>query len=82
MKCFEVGQVYYGTLSCAHSDFPVRCVKRTEKSVWFEHVTHSHAYAESRCKIHKWDDCETANFHRWYISSTKLTGGDFDPMTI
>ena len=82
MKTFEVGQVYYGTLCVAHSDFPVRCIKRTDKSVWFEHVTMPQHYAAARAKIHKYDDSETAMFRRWYISSTKLTGGDFDPLTI
>ena len=82
MKQFEVGQVYYGTLCVAHGDFPVRCIKRTDKSAWFEHVTMPHAYASSRVKIHKYADQEVATFRRWYISSTKLTGGDFDPMTI
>ena len=28
------------------------------------------------------DGTEAAMFRGWYISSTKLTGGDFDPMTI
>lgn len=82
MTPFEVGQVYYGTLTCAHSDFPVTCIKRTDKSVWFEHVNHPEVYGAGRCKIHKYDDCETAMFRRWYISSTKTTGGDFDPLTI
>ena len=80
---FVPGTVYYGTLTCAHSDFPVRCVKRTEKSVWFEHVTHPECYELGRCRIWKWDDgSESAMFRRWYISSTKTTGGDFDPLTI
>lgn len=82
MTPFEVGQVYYGTLTCAHSDFPVTCIKRTEKSVWFEHANRPDFYPQSRCKVHKYDDCETAMFRRWYISSTKTTGGDFDPLTI
>ena len=82
MTPFEVGQVYFGTLTCAHGDFPVMCIKRTEKSVWFEHVNHPQAYGAGRCKIHSYDDCETAMFRRWYISSTKTTGGDFDPLTI
>ena len=81
-KLFEVGQVYYGTLPVAHSDFPVRCIKRTDKSVWFEHVTHPQHYAQSRVKVHKYADQEVATFRRWYISSTKQTGGDFDMMTI
>jgi hypothetical protein len=83
MQTFEVGQVYYGTLCVAHSDFPVLCTKRTDKSVWFEHVTMPHAYGAGRCKLNKFDDGrEAAMFRRWYISSTKTTGGDLDPMTI
>lgn len=35
---FEVGQEYYGRFSCNyHSIVSVEIVKRTEKSVWFEH---------------------------------------------
>ena len=83
MKCFEVGQVYFGTLCVAHGDFPVMCVKRTDKSVWFEHVNMPQHYAAGRCKAQKFDDgTEAAMFRGWYITSTKLTGGDFDPMTI
>ena len=79
---FTVGQIYYGTLSCAHGDFPVRCIKRTTKSVWFEHASHPDSYRAMRCKARPWSDNETANFHGWYISATKLNGGDFDLNTI
>jgi hypothetical protein len=79
---FVVGQIYYGTLACAHGDFPVRCIKRTAKSVWFEHANHPDAYRTMRCKARPWSDSETANFHNWYISATKLSGGDFDLNTI
>ena len=79
---FTVGQIYYGTLSCAHGDFPVRCIKRTTKSVWFEHASHPDSYRAMRCKARPWSDNETANFHGWYISATKLSGGDFDLNTI
>jgi hypothetical protein len=75
---FVVGHTYYGSLAVAHSSFPVVCVKRTEKSVWFEHAT-STAYKPARAKIHQWTDgVESANFHRWYISadSTKDNGWD------
>ena len=82
MITFTVGQIYYGTLSCAHGDFPVRCIKRTTKSVWFEHASHPDAYRPMRCKARPWSDNETANFHGWYISATKLNGGDFDLNTI
>lgn len=82
MTPFKIGQVYFGTLACAHGDFPVRCIRKTEKSVWFEHVTHPHAYAAGRAKLHRHDRDEAAMWRGWYISSTKLTGGDFDPYTI
>jgi hypothetical protein len=76
---FIPGQTYYGTLSCAHGDFPVTCTKRTDKSVWFT----KRGYADMRCKIHVWQGGnESARFHGWYISADKQTGGDFDPMTI
>lgn len=78
MKKFEPGRTYFGTLSCAHSDFPVLCVKRTDKSVWFTKP----GYRDKRCKAHMWDGYETAIFHGWYLSADKTTGGDFDPMTI
>jgi hypothetical protein len=79
---FVVGQIYYGTLPCAHGDFPVRCIKRTTKSVWFEHANYPDAYRTMRCKARPWSDNETANFHNWYISATKISGGDFDLNTI
>jgi len=82
MKPFEVGAVYFGTLACAHGDFPVRCIRRTEKSVWFEHVTLPHCYAAGRAKLRQYDRDEVATWRGWYISSTKQTGGDFDPYTI
>ena len=82
MIAFNVGQIYYGTLSCAHGDFPVRCIKRTTKSVWFEHASHPDSYRAMRCKARQWSDNETANFHGWYVSATKLSGGDFDLNTI
>jgi hypothetical protein len=84
MKCgqFQVGEVYFGTLCVAHGDFPVRCIKRTDKSVWFEHVTLPQHYKTGRALIRKASDGECAMFCRWYIDSKKQTGGDFDPMTI
>lgn len=82
MKPFEVGAVYYGTLACAHGDFPVRCIRKTEKSVWFEHVTSPQFYAAGRVKLHRHERDEAAIWRGWYISSTKQTGGDFDPYTI
>ena len=82
-KAFEIGEIYYGTLCVAHSDFPVRCTRRTEKSVWFEHVDAPQHYAAGRAKLHRFEDgSEAAMWRRWYVSSTKTTGGDFDPMTI
>lgn len=78
MAKFKTGCTYYGTLSCAHSDFPVICVKRTDKSVWFTKP----GYRDMRCKIHEWSDGENATFHGWYVSADKTTGGDFDPLTI
>lgn len=79
---FEVGEIYYGTLCVAHGDFPVRCIKRTEKSVWFEHATMPQHYKAGRALVRDGGRGEAAMFRRWYISSTKQTGGDFDTMTI
>ena len=81
MTEFAVGKIYYGTLACAHSDFPVRVTKRTEKTVWFEHANRPEHYAPRRSKIRNYGN-ESANFHGWYISADKTTGGDFDLMTI
>ena len=84
---FKVGEVYYGTLACAHSDFPVRVVKRTDKTVWFEHATMPQHYspAKSRARIVAcqsdlgiWFPTETCKFHGWTIFSHKTTGGDWD----
>jgi hypothetical protein len=76
---FKVGEVYYGTLACAHSDFPVRVVKRTEKTVWFEHATMPQHYspAKSRARIVS-ESKESCRFHGWSIWSDKTTGGDWD----
>ena len=78
-SAFQVGQTYYGSLSCAHNSFPVTCVKRTEKTVWFEHATLPHAYKAARSKVHSWDDgSETANFHRWYIAADAVRDNGWD----
>ena len=76
---FKVGEVYYGTLTCAHSDFPVRVVKRTDKTVWFEHATMPQHYspAKSRARI-VGESKEACRFHGWSIWSDKTTGGDWD----
>jgi hypothetical protein len=68
---FEVGQTYYGSLACAHGHFPVTCIKRTAKCVWFEHATKPEHYPAARCKIHDGGKYEGANFHRWHISSSQ-----------
>ena len=84
---FQPGTTYYGSLSVAHGSFPVRCVRRTDKCVWFEHVTLPHAYAgPKRAKVHVWSDgTESATVWRWYVSSDtdKRNPADlFDPTTI
>ena len=86
---FEVGQIYFATLCVAHSDFPVRCTKITEKSAWFEAVgDRSHHYKPARTLLRTFEGSngrpgdQAGKFHGWYLSSTKTTGGDFDPYTI
>jgi hypothetical protein len=84
---FVPGTVYYGSLSVAHGYFPVRCVRRTDKSVWFEHVTMAHAYpGPKRAKIHTWaDGSESARAWCWYVSSDsadRYPAAMFDPTTI
>ena len=86
-KQFQVGEVYFGTLACAHGDFPVKVTKRTAKTVWFEHATRPHSYKPSRSRVrevgnYKGETYEACNFHGWSIWSDKQEGGDFDPMTI
>ena len=76
---FQVGQTYYGTLSCAHSSFPVTCVKRTEKCVWFEHATRPEHYPTRRAKANPWHDgSESANFRGWHISSDSVKDNGWD----
>lgn len=76
---FQVGQIYYGSLACAHSSFPVICTKRTEKSVWFEHATKPEFYKPARAKVRAWHDgSESANFRGWYISSTSMKDNGWD----
>lgn len=86
MTQFAPGEIYYGSLSIAHSSFPVRCVKRTDKSAWFEHVTMPEGYkGPKRAKIHSYKDSESASAWGWYISSTTLDkdpSSMYDPYTI
>lgn len=81
---FEIGGIYYGSLSCAHGCFRVRVTKRTEKSVWFEHADHPEMYKPARAKVREWVTSETnresANFHGWYISS-EGKDNSFDMLT-
>ena len=84
---FEPGKIYHGSLCVAHSSFPVRCVRRTDKSVWFEHVTSPQHYAgPKRAKVRKWNDgTESAMAWRWYVSSDTVDrdpADQFDPYTI
>lgn len=79
---FQVGQIYFGSLSCAHGSFPVRCIKRTAKMVQFEHATLSDHYAIKRSKIRPIDlphkSYEAAYFHGWYIGSDSVTDNGWD----
>jgi hypothetical protein len=66
---FQVGQTYYGSLACSHGCFPVTCIKRTAKCVWFEHATRPQHYSAARAKIREGDRYELANFHGWLIGA-------------
>ena len=84
---FEVGQIYHGSLTVAHGSFPVRCVKLTDKSVWFEHVTMPGGYkGPKRAKIKEgYNDSVYATVWGWFVSSTTIDRDPsdmFDPMTI
>jgi len=78
---FEIGGIYYGSLSCAHGCFRVRVTKRTEKSVWFEHEDHPDMYKPKRAKIHNWTCGEAAKFHGWYVSADGKDNS-FDMLTV
>ena len=84
---FQPGTIYHGSLSVAHGSFPVRCVRRTDKSVWFEHVTMPHAYkGPKRSTIRKWSDgTEAAKAWGWYVTDDtdkRDPAAMFDPTTI
>ena len=66
---FEVGQTYYGSLACAHGSFPVICIKRTAKCVWFEHATMPQHYPAARATVREGNRYEMANFRRWLIAA-------------
>jgi hypothetical protein len=66
---FQVGETYYGSLACAHGHFPVTCIKRTAKCVWFEHATLPHAYKAARATIREGTRYELANFHGWLVGA-------------
>lgn len=82
LQKFEVGQVYYGSLACAHGSFPVKCVRRTDKTVWFEHVTLPQAYAPAKSRVRDLGYGECAKFHGWYVSSSSVRDNGFDLNTI
>jgi hypothetical protein len=65
---FEVGQTY-GSLACSHGSFPVICIKRTAKCVWFEHAVHPEHYPAKRATIREGSRYEMANFRNWLISA-------------
>jgi hypothetical protein len=69
MDQFQVGQVYFGSLPCAHGHFPVLCTKRTAKCVWFEHATLPHAYKPARSLVREGMRYKCANFHGWLITA-------------
>ena len=71
---FIVGKTYYGSLGCAHGSFPMVCVRRTAKSVWFEHAVRPEHYPLRRCKVRPYTSHngwaqESASYNGWYIDS-------------
>lgn len=76
---FQVGTVYWGSLTCAHRPFPVRCVARTEKTVTFEHVNAPEVYKKSRVKAHDCGKSEGAEFRGWWISAWCTKSHGFEP---
>ena len=79
---FQVGQIYFGSLMCAHGSFPVRCIKKTAKMVQFEHVTATEHYKKKRAKFtqielsHK--TYERAIWNGWYIGSDNVADNGWD----
>jgi len=72
---FEVGQTYYGSLACSHGTFPVVCIKRTAKCVWFEHAIMPERYPAARAAIREGSRYEMANFRRWMICADQHDTG-------
>jgi hypothetical protein len=84
---FQVGQTYYCRYNyqtfTSHRSVPVTCVKRTEKTLWFEHATlpddDEIRYTPAYSRVRAWKDGteESAKFHGWYVwsTSTKETPG-------
>ena len=75
---FIVGRIYYGSLGCAHGSFPMVCVRRTDKSVWFEHAVRPEHYPLRRCKVNPYESHngwkqENASYKGWYIDSATAT---------
>lgn len=83
---FEVGKTYYGSLTCAHGSFPVKCIKKTAKMVQFEHATLGHCYAPKRAKFTRIEcgtkSYERAIWNRWYISSDSVNDNGWDMQTV
>jgi hypothetical protein len=76
---FEVGQTYYGHLACAHGTFPVKVVKRTEKTVWFEHVDGYKAPAKA--KIKDAAGGEGGQFHGWWVLACSKKDNGWNMLT-
>lgn len=72
MKPFEAGTIYFGKRNAHPETFLVRCTRRAEKSVWFEHVTDPARYPAGRSRVESWiDGSESAIWRYWFISSTQ-----------
>ena len=81
---FKPGQIIFATLTCAHSDFPVKITRRTAKSIWIEPAGLPHSmYPPKRCAVRRWGDTETARaWGSWHLAAHSTEPNGFDMQTI
>ena len=80
---FIPGQIIFASLACAHGDFRVRIVRRTEKSIWVEPVDITHEQMPlKRCGVKMFGSTEYAKAYGWHLAADSLTSRGHDPHTI
>jgi len=84
-KTFTPGGIYFATLTCAHSSFPVRVIRRTAKSIWIEPADEDRRkrYPVKRCAVRSYGDSEYASaWSSWHLAAYSTTDNGFDMQTI